>query len=106
MPVAKHSYDQTASQISELKKKRDDLKAIVECYEDIFKAQNEIDVVETAVFDNLVQSSKKSRKSHSGKEKRLGSPKMSKRTQKAKNSMPDNLLQYSNFDEVYDSGFS
>ena len=41
MPVAKHSYDQTASQISELKKKRDDLKAIVECYEDIFKAQNE-----------------------------------------------------------------
>jgi FdhE protein len=41
MPVAKHSYEQTVSQISELKEKRDDLKAIVECYEDIFKAQNE-----------------------------------------------------------------
>ncbi len=41
MPVAKHSYEQVASQISELREKRDDLQTILESFEDIFKEQYE-----------------------------------------------------------------
>lgn len=41
MPVAKHSYKQAAAHIAELKGKRDDLKTILWCFENIFKAHNE-----------------------------------------------------------------
>lgn len=41
MPVAKHSYDNAISQLKELKGKSPDLTAIFDCYENIFKAQNE-----------------------------------------------------------------
>ena len=41
MPVAKHSYDNAISQIEEHKEKDSDLKAIFDCYENIFKAQHE-----------------------------------------------------------------
>lgn len=41
MPVTKHSYEMTISQIDELKKKSPDLVSILECYENILKAQKE-----------------------------------------------------------------
>ena len=41
MPVTKHSYEMTLSQIDELKKKSPDLISIFECYENILKAQKE-----------------------------------------------------------------
>ena len=41
MPITKHSYETTISQIDELKKKDPDLVSILECYENILKTQKE-----------------------------------------------------------------
>jgi FdhE protein len=54
MPVTKHSYDTAITRIEELKKKSTDLHSILECYENIFKAQHEAGafiIPELAAFD-------------------------------------------------------
>lgn len=64
MPVTKHSYINTLSQIDELKDERSDLREILECYKAIFKAQNKTQESFHPDFDGLDLSYCKKRTSN------------------------------------------